>query len=138
LAAYALAVVANGGFRRGGRNGLPAAQSLGQVGLYSGSSINVNSFAGNFGNLNVSGGYGSPTAIPTNLSPGGGSVNETRMGNAVNNLQNILDSDNEISEMGSRQLQMLTTDVSQLLRTASCMEKSILDSIMAITANIKQ
>jgi hypothetical protein len=57
---------------------------------------------------------------------------------ALNSLQNALDSDNEISEMTSMQLQMLMDARSRLLQTASDMEKSMSDTDMAIVGNIKQ
>lgn len=57
---------------------------------------------------------------------------------AVNVLQNDLDSDNEISEMTSMQLQMLMDARSKLLQTASDIEKSMSDTDMAIVGNIKQ
>jgi hypothetical protein len=57
---------------------------------------------------------------------------------ATSMLQNILDSDNEISEMTSTQLQMLMDTRCKLLQTASDMEKSMADTDMAIVGNIKQ
>jgi len=56
----------------------------------------------------------------------------------VSTLQNVLDSDNEISEMTSMQLQMLMDTRAKLLQTASDMEKSMSDTDMAIVGNIKQ
>ena len=54
-----------------------------------------------------------------------------------NELQNSLDSDNEISEMGSMQLQMLMDVRSKLLQTVSNIEKSTFDALQAIVGNIK-
>jgi len=53
-------------------------------------------------------------------------------------LQNELDSENELSEMTSLQLQMLMDTRSKLLQTASDLEKSMSDTDMAILGNIKQ
>jgi len=58
--------------------------------------------------------------------------------NAQSTLQNDLDSDNEISEMGSMQLQMLMDSRSKLLDTASDIEKTKSDTDNAISGNIKQ
>lgn len=55
-----------------------------------------------------------------------------------NQLQNALDSENEISEMGSMQLQMLMDARSKLLQMASDIEKANSDTANAITQNIKQ
>jgi len=60
------------------------------------------------------------------------------IGSAISILQNDLDSDNEISEMTSMQLQMLMDARSKLLQTASDIEKSLSDTEMAIVGNIKQ
>lgn len=57
---------------------------------------------------------------------------------AMSMLQNMLDSDNEISEMESMQLQMLMDSRSKLLEMASDMEKSMADTNLAIVGNIKQ
>ncbi len=56
---------------------------------------------------------------------------------AISTLQNDLDSDNEISEMASMQLQMLMDLRSKLLQTASDIEKSVTDTNNAIVGNIK-
>jgi hypothetical protein len=48
-----------------------------------------------------------------------------------------LDSDNEISEMGSMRLQMLMDARTKLLQAASDLEKSISDTDMAIVGNLK-
>jgi hypothetical protein len=56
----------------------------------------------------------------------------------LNALQNQLDSDNEISETGSMELQMLMDTRSKLLQTASAIAKSMADTNEAITVNIKQ
>ena len=55
-----------------------------------------------------------------------------------NELQNSLDSDNEISEMRSMPLQMLMDQRSKLLQTASDLEKSVTDATNTVTQNIKQ
>jgi hypothetical protein len=68
----------------------------------------------------------------------GNSVSLNNISAAISSLQNTLDADNEISEMGSMQLQMLMDTRSKLLQTASDMEKSMSDTDMAIVGNIKQ
>jgi hypothetical protein len=52
-------------------------------------------------------------------------------------LQNDLDSDNEIREMGQTQLQMLMDRRSKLLETVSNIEKSVSDTDAAIVSNLK-
>jgi hypothetical protein len=69
-------------------------------------------------------------------TPQGPSTSE--IANAVAALQNDLDSDNEISEMTSMQLQMLMDTRSKLLQTASDMMKAMAATDMAIVGNIKQ
>ena len=72
-----------------------------------------------------------PTGSPFN-------VTAAAVQGAIQTLQNALDSDNEISEMTSMQLQMLMDMRSKLLQTASDIEKSMSDTNMAIAGNIKQ
>lgn len=56
---------------------------------------------------------------------------------AQNTLQNELDSDNAISTTTSMMLQMLMDVRSKLLQTASDIEKSLVDTDMAIAENMK-
>jgi len=56
----------------------------------------------------------------------------------LDEIQSELDSDNEISEMGSMALQMLMDARSKLLQTASDIEKTLSDTATAIVQNIKQ
>jgi hypothetical protein len=63
---------------------------------------------------------------------------ENNLQTVQNSLQDILDSENEISEMTSMQLQMLMDMRSKLLQTASNIEKSMSDADTAISGNIKQ
>ena len=56
----------------------------------------------------------------------------------LNARQNQPDSDNEISETGSMELQMLMDTRSKLLQTASAIAKSMADTNEAIVGNIKQ
>jgi hypothetical protein len=67
-----------------------------------------------------------------------GSVKAAAIQAAIQTLQNALDSDNEISEMTSMQLQMLMDLRSELLEAASDIEKSMSDTNMAVVGNIKQ
>jgi hypothetical protein len=60
------------------------------------------------------------------------------VGIAQTNLQNQVDSENEVSEMTSMQLQMLMDDRSTLLQTASDIEKTISDTDLGVVGNIKQ
>jgi len=57
---------------------------------------------------------------------------------AAATLQNDLDSDNEISEMTSMQLQMLMDTRSKLLQTVSAIQKAMSDIEGAIAGNVKQ
>jgi len=75
------------------------------------------------------------TAAKQSLRAG---VDGPRTGGATRRPGNNSDSDNEISEMSSMQLQMLMDARSKLLQTASDMEKSLSDTDMAIIGNIKQ
>jgi hypothetical protein len=68
----------------------------------------------------------------------GNPVSPNNISAAISSLQNTLGANNEISEMGSMQLQMLMDTRSKLLQTASDMEKSMSDTDMAIVGNIKQ
>ena len=68
----------------------------------------------------------------------GSSPSQASLCAIANALQNQLDSDIEISEMGSMELQMLMDMRSKLLQTASAIAKSMADTNEAIAGNIKQ
>lgn len=77
----------------------------------------------------------SPGQPPTTASQ---LMSVASLASVLNALQNDLDSDNEVSQMSSMQLQMLMDARSKLLQTASDIEKSNSDTAMAIAGNIKQ
>jgi hypothetical protein len=64
-------------------------------------------------------------------------VTGSSVANAVSTLQNDLDSDNEISEMTSMQLQMLMDTRSKLLQTLSNIMRTITETEEAIVQNLK-
>ena len=66
-----------------------------------------------------------------------GAISTAQLHQIQNLLQNNLDSENEISEMGSMQLQMLMDARAKLLQAASNIEKSMSDTDTAIVGNIK-
>jgi septum formation inhibitor MinC len=64
-------------------------------------------------------------------------ITNGQLATVASEISNTLDSENEISEMGSMQLQMLMDTRSKLLQAASNMEKSMSDTDAAIVANMK-
>lgn len=84
-----------------------------------------------------------PVEVGTSFSPisacaAAGVATTCQLGSIVQSLQDQLDSDNEISEMTSMQLQMLMDARSKLLQTASDIEKTMADTASAVVQNIKQ
>jgi len=65
-------------------------------------------------------------------------VNTQQLNTIRSELQNTLDSENDLSDQDSTELQMLMDQRSKLLQTASDIEKSKSDADMAIVGNIKQ
>ena len=76
--------------------------------------------------------------VLTNLEQEAPSPTVQQIATIVAALQDALDSDNEVSEMASMQLQMLMDARSKLLQTASDVEKALSETEMAIVGNIKQ
>ncbi len=66
-----------------------------------------------------------------------GAISTAQLKQIQNLLQNNLDSENEISEMGIMQLQMLMDARAKLLQTVSNIEKTMSDTETAIVGNIK-
>ena len=87
--------------------------------------------------LPVAGATGASATVTSLQSPGQPPGTMSQLSAIQNELQNSLDSDNEISEMGSMQLQMLMDVRSKLLQTVSNIEKSTFDALQAIVGNIK-